>query len=122
MLVFVQILALVMAGLILWLIRRDRLPVRHSLWWLTCSFLILVFGLFPPAIDRLAELTGVAYPPSLLFVMAILALLIKLLLEDLEVSSTRRRLLRLAQKSAILEQQVRELTERVRALEGDEHD
>ena len=59
--------------------------------------------------DWTAGLVGVSYPPSLLFMLAILALLIKVLLEDLEVSTNRRRLLRLAQKTAILEQEVREL-------------
>jgi len=118
--VFAGTLALLIAGLIVWLIRRDRLPVRHSLWWLACSVLILVFGLFPGLVDQLAALAGVSYPPSLLFVLAILALLVKLLLEDVEVSTTRRRLLRLAQKSAILEQEIRALSERLDALEDDD--
>ncbi|TVS10738.1 MAG: DUF2304 family protein, partial [Wenzhouxiangella sp.] len=46
------------------------------------------------------------YPPSLLFIVAILVLLIKLLLEDVDVSHDRRRLLRLAQKVALLEEEI----------------
>ena len=45
--------------------------------------------------------------------LAILTLLIKVLLEDLELTTNRRRLLRLAQKTAILEEQVRQLRERM---------
>lgn len=106
---FAEVLAIGMAVLIIWLIRKDRLPVSHSLWWLFVSGLIALLGLFPALIDWTAGLVGVSYPPSLLFMLAILALLIKVLLEDLEVSTNRRRLLRLAQKTAILEQEVREL-------------
>lgn len=96
-----------LAGLVIlaifWLIRRDRLPVMHSLWWLCVAALIGVLGLFPQLIDRAAGWVGVAYPPSLLFIVSILVLLIKVLLEDIDVSHDRRRLLRLAQKVAMLE-------------------
>lgn len=110
---FAGSLAVAMVALILWLIRRDRLPISHSLWWLTVSGLIALFGLVPGLLDSLARSVGISYPPSLLFFLAILTLLIKVLLEDLEVSTNRRRLLRLAQKTAILEQEVRELRARV---------
>lgn len=106
---FAEILAVAMVVLILWLIRRDRLPISHSIWWLTVSALIGVLGLFPGLLDRVASWVGVAYPPSLLFILAILTLLIKVLLEDLEVSTNRRRLLRLAQKTAMLEDEIRAL-------------
>lgn len=106
---FAEILAVLMVVLILWLIRRDRLPISHSIWWLTVSALIGVLGLFPGLLDRVASWVGVAYPPSLLFILAILTLLIKVLLEDLEVSTNRRRLLRLAQKTAMLEAEIRAL-------------
>lgn len=110
---FAGLLAVVMVVLILWMIRRDRLPVSHSLWWLTVSALIALFGLMPSLLDTLAEMVGIAYAPSLLFVLAILTLLIKVLLEDLELTTNRRRLLRLAQKTAILEEEVRQLRARI---------
>ncbi|MDT8451035.1 MAG: DUF2304 domain-containing protein [Wenzhouxiangellaceae bacterium] len=108
---FAELLAVTMVVLILWLIRRDRLPIVHSIWWLTVSFMIAVFGLFPGVIDNLARTVGIAYPPSLLFMLGILTLFVKVLIEDLEVSTNRRRLLRLAQKTAMLEQELERLKE-----------
>ena len=110
---FAGVLAAAMVVLILWMIRRDRLPVSHSLWWLTVSVMIALFGLMPGLLDSMARMVGISYPPSLLFVLAILTLLIKVLLEDLELTTNRRRLLRLAQKTAILEEEVRALRERL---------
>jgi len=110
--IFAATVAVAMVALILWLIRRDRLPVSQSLWWLSVSILIALFGFLPGLLDRIARFVGISYAPSLLFTLAILTLLIKVLLEDLEVSTNRRRLLRLAQKTAILEQEVRDLKER----------
>lgn len=110
---FAAVLAIAMVGLILWLIRRDRLPVSHSIWWLSVSLIIALFGLVPGFLNALARAVGVAYPPSLLFVLGILTLLVKLLIEDLEVSTHRRRLLRLAQKTAMLEQEIEALKKKI---------
>ena len=103
---FSALLAGVVVLSIFWLLRRDRLPVMHSLWWLCVAGLIGILGLFPRLIDQAADWVGVAYAPSLLFMIAILVLLIKVLLEDVDVSHDRRRLLRLAQKVAMLEEQI----------------
>ena len=106
---FSALLAGVVVLSIFWLLRRDRLPVMHSLWWLCVAGLIGILGLFPRLIDQAAEWVGVAYAPSLLFMVAILVLLIKVLLEDVDVSHDRRRLLRLAQKVAMLEEDIERL-------------
>ena len=110
---FAEILALSVIVLIIWLIRRDRLPISHAIWWLSVAAIIAVLGFFPGLIDTVAGVVGIRYPPSLLFILAILTLLIKVLLEDLEVSTNRRRLLRLAQKTAILEEEIRQLRQRL---------
>ncbi|MFW6341122.1 MAG: DUF2304 domain-containing protein [Wenzhouxiangella sp.] len=108
-----QMFSALLAGLVVvaifWLLRRDRLPVMHSLWWLCVAGLIGLLGLFPRLIDVAAGFVGVAYSPSLLFIVAILVLLIKVLLEDVDVSRDRRRLLRLAQKVAMLEERLERL-------------
>lgn len=110
---FAEILALAVIVLIVWLIRCDRLPVSHAIWWLSVSAIIALLGFFPGLLDTVARVVGISYPPSLLFVLAIITLLIKVLLEDLEVSTNRRRLLRLAQKTAILEEEIEQLRQRL---------
>lgn len=106
---FSAVLAALVLAAIFWLLRRDRLPVMHALWWLVVAALIAVLGLFPRLIDQAAALVGVAYPPSLLFVVAILVLLVKLLLEDVDVSRDRQRLLRLGQQVAMLQEELERL-------------
>lgn len=116
--IFVGLLALGVVILILWLIRHERMPVNRSLWWLAVAVVIGIFGLFPQLLDQSARLVGISYPPALLFTLAILTLLIKLLLEDMEVSAQQRRILRLAQKTAVLEDRVRELQEQLDDQQG----
>jgi len=116
--IFIGLLALAVVILIFWLIRHERLPIRRSLWWLAIAIAIGIFGLFPRLLDQTAGLVGIAYPPALLFTVAILTLLIKLLLEDMEVAAQRRRILRLAQKTAILEQAVHDLQKKLKDQTG----
>jgi hypothetical protein len=111
--IFVGLLALAVVVLILWLIRHERLPINRSLWWLAVALVIGIFGLFPQLVDQMAQLVGVNYPPALLFTLAILTLLIKLLLEDMEVAAHQRRILRLAQKTAMLEEKIGVLQEQL---------
>jgi len=97
------ILALGLAGIILWLIRRGHLHSRQALWWLFVTFIIVILGIFPKIIDWLALKLGVYYPPSLLFALSIGMILLKILSIDIQQSLMERRLRRLVQRLAILE-------------------
>jgi len=63
----------------------------------------LLLGIFPGIIDTLGAKLGVAYPPTLLLIFGIAALLIKILTMDIEHSRQERSLRRLAQRIAIVE-------------------
>ena len=104
-------LGLALAVLIMVLIRRDRLHVSHCIWWMAVALVVVLLGVFPRLSDYVAAWFNIAYPPSIVFVVAILALLVKALIEDLEISRDRRRLLRLAQKVSIMEARIEELNE-----------
>jgi hypothetical protein len=97
------ILGISIAGIILWLIRRDHLHSRHALWWLIVAVMIIILGIFPTIIDWLAGHVGVNYPPTLLFLLGLALILIKVLSIDIHQSQLERNQRRLAQRLAILE-------------------
>lgn len=103
---FSSIVGIFLAAIIFWLVRRGQMHVRYSLWWLTIAFSALVFGLFPSLVNQLALWFGVAYPPALLFLLGFVTLIIKGLLSDIDRSHTERRLIRLVQRVAILDQEI----------------
>lgn len=102
-------LGLLMAIGILWLIRRDHMHVQYSLWWLALGSGALILGFFPSLVDVVGRALGIAYPPTLGLLIAIIALFLKALLGDIERSRTKRRLLRLTQRVVILQQRLEEL-------------
>lgn len=99
-------IGLIIAGLIFWLIRRDHLHIKYSLWWLIIAVGTVILGFFPQIVDRIADQVGISYPPILAVVVAFGIVLIKMLIMDIESSSNRRKIIRLTQRLAILEQQL----------------
>lgn len=96
-------MAVLIAGGILYLVRRDHMHGPYAVWWIVTAFAVALLGLFPRFFDRLATLLGVNYPPILFVVGALGLLLIKVLTMDLERSRQERKLRRLIQRVAILE-------------------
>lgn len=97
------IIGLIIALVILFLIRRDILHVKRSLWWIGIAVVIVIMGFFPLPIAQLGILLGVNYPPVLILTVGMGFILIKILSMDLERSRQERILRRLTQKIAMLE-------------------
>ena len=104
------IIGLVIAGTILYLVRRDHLHGPYASWWLCIAVAVVIIGFFPKIIDRLAMLLGVNYPPILVVVLGLGLILIKILTMDLARSRQERKIRRLAQRIAMLEQKPPALT------------
>jgi hypothetical protein len=96
-------IGLAIAFTILWLVRRDLLHTRYSIWWLIVAGASALLGGFPTVVDRVASRLGVTYPPILLVVVGIGLVLIKMLTMDVERSDQERRLRILTQRLAIFE-------------------
>lgn len=94
-----------LAAAIILLVRRDHLQIRYALWWLIMALVVLALGLYPNLTDWAAGLLGIAYPPILALLLGIAALLIKMLLMDIEHSRQARDIRRLTQRLAIYEAQ-----------------
>lgn len=92
---------------IIMLIRKDRLHVTHGLVWLLAAVMMAGLGFAPALFDKLASYLGVAYPPALAFSFAFAVVIIKLLLDDIDRSRVKMRQVRLIQRIALLESEVR---------------
>jgi len=100
------VIGVLLAGAILYLVRRDHLHGSYALWWLAIAAVILLLGVFPPVIDWLGRATGIYYPPVLPIIVGIGMILIRMLKMDIDRSQQERQLRRLTQKLAILEQEI----------------
>ena len=91
------------------LIRKNKLREDYALLWLGGGLLMLLMSLWPGSLRLLARITGAAYPPSAIFIAALIVLTWLLMHFSVIVSTLTARLVRLSQRIAILEMRLAEL-------------
>jgi hypothetical protein len=89
------------------LIRNRRLQERYALLWLVTGVVILILSVWRDALRLVAQQLGVAYPPSALFVIGFLFILVVLLHYSTVISELSERNVLLAQDVALLEERLR---------------
>jgi hypothetical protein len=106
--IFAAIAAILLLLVILELIRSRRLQERYALLWVMTAVVLLVFALWRDGLNVLANTVGIAYPPSALFLLAAVFILVVLLHYSTAISELAERNLMLAQRIALLEQKLKE--------------
>jgi hypothetical protein len=107
----IQILAIVastfMLLVVLELVRRRAFLERYALLWLFSGLVLLGLSVWKGALEDLASLVGIAYPPNALFLVAFGFVLVLLLHFSLAVSRLSDQTKVLAQRLALLEERQR---------------
>jgi len=113
----VSIAAAIAAGTLLLvifeLIRSRRLQERYALLWLLTGVVIFVLAVWRGLLGSIADLVGIAYPPSALFILAAFFVLVVLLHYSTVISKLSDENRILAQRLALLEHRVDEDRERL---------
>lgn len=106
----VQIVAVFAAGslllFVLELVRRRRLLERYALLWLFSATVLLLLAAWRGALQDLADVLGIAYPPNALFFVAFFFVLALLLHFSSAVSRQSDQIKVLAQRIALLQERV----------------
>lgn len=88
------------------LIRRGRLKEKYAILWLLSGIVMVAVSLARPLWDRLSLAVGVYYPPSFLFLAAIVFLILINLHYSMVISGLTDRSNRLAQEIALLKTEI----------------
>ncbi|MDA9711261.1 DUF2304 domain-containing protein [Luminiphilus sp.] len=107
--VITSIIGVTVSALILLLIRRDQLEASVGVAWILVAAGFCLLGFAPFFVDSLASLLNVAHAPSLAFSLALGAVTLKLVYDDVQRSKAQITSKRLVQRLAILETRLREL-------------
>ncbi len=108
-LVTTSAIGIVLALVILHKMRRNQLNGPFALWWLMVAGLAIVVPWFPHFLNHVAHYLGIAYPPALFLLLAIVLILVKMLSMDLQRTRQDKKIRRLTQRLAILEHDIRQL-------------
>ncbi|MBI5587869.1 MAG: DUF2304 domain-containing protein [Deltaproteobacteria bacterium] len=106
--IFSIIGSVVLFGLIINFIRLGILKEKYSVLWIACSLAILVLSVKKEILDYIAAFLGVAYPPSLLFLVAFMFVLLIILHFSVVISIFHEKNKILAQEITLLKNALRE--------------
>ena len=97
---------------ILYLVRKGKMHGPYATWWLLVAVCAIVLSIFPQIIDWAAAQVGITYPPTLLLVLSVSLILVRMLTMDMALTQKERKIRRLTQKMAILEESQKKLSDR----------
>lgn len=67
---FVSVVTLACLGFILHSVRRRKLAAKYSILWLSVGLVVAILAVSPKSLDRVSVWVGVAYPPTILFILS----------------------------------------------------
>jgi hypothetical protein len=102
------IASLLIFGGVVNLVRRRKLKTEYSLIWLAVSIIFIVFSFWRSGIDRLAELFGISYAPSVLFIILLIGIIFLLIEFSMIISKQAERIKVLVQEMALLKNEIEE--------------
>jgi hypothetical protein len=105
------IASLIIFFVVINLIRRRKLKTEYSLIWLTVSVTFIIFSFWRNGIDKLASLFGIAYAPSVLFIILLIGIILLLIEFSIIISQQAERIKVLVQELALLRQELEEKIE-----------
>ena len=82
-------------------IRKSRISIEESVFWLLISLMFVLFALFPVLPDTLAALLGIYSTANFLFLFIIFILLVKLFNMSMKLGALEERLKTLVQELAL---------------------
>lgn len=88
-------------------VKRSKLSIKESFWWMIGSFLALILSLFPGIVNYVAKIFGVSYPPTILFVFCILFLIYMIFRNSTRIAEQQEKITELVQQVALLKEKVK---------------
>ncbi len=111
-----RLVSLLLAGsiltLVIWLIRQRRLREKYALLWLFTSLITIGLAISRRFLETFAAAVGIYYPPSLLFLLGMLFLLLVNIGFSVTLSRLSESNHKLAQEVALLRKQLEERKDR----------
>ena len=107
--VFFIIIAIILIMYMYHNVKKTMLSQEESLLWIIGAFFILILSIWPNIVIWLADIVGIAYPPSFLFLITSVFLVVFLFRNSQQISVLKEKNKELIQDLALLEKRLRDL-------------
>ena len=106
---FIMVVGVLTFLFIVRMLVKKNLSESNSVMWLVIGFITLISGIFPDIIAWLSYSVGIAYPPALLFLLAIIILMMIVFKNSMELSKTEAKINDVASTLSILKEENKKL-------------
>ena len=107
--VFFIIIAIILIMYIYHNVKKNMLSQDESILWIIGAFFILILSIWTNIVIWLADIVGIAYPPSFLFLITSVFLVVFLFRNSQQISVLKEKNKELIQDLALLEKRLRDL-------------
>ena len=97
------------------LIIQGRLREEYSIVWIFCTLILIVFSIWRKGLEQISLWLGVYYPPSLIFLAAIFAIIVFLVHLSVVNSKLQNQIKTLTHEMAYLKQTLQQLDAKAKA-------
>jgi hypothetical protein len=95
--------------LVVELVRRKKIKEQYSLLWIFFSLVFIVFSIWRQALDYLASLVGIVYPPAAFLLILVMAVYLILIQYSIIISKLSFQLKESIQEISILKYEIDEI-------------
>ena len=97
-----------------WLLKKNRLSLKYCLLWLLSGIIMLILALFPGVLDWFSHVIGIYSSVNALFAVILFCGMMLMISFTVIVSREKQEIVKMVQRIALLENQIRELESRDR--------
>ena len=99
------------------LIIKGKLREEYSIIWILCTIMLIIFSVWRSGLEKIAKILGVYYPPSLIFLAAIFAIIVFLVHLSVVNSRLQNQLKNLVHEVAYLKKLVADQAQKTKITE-----
>lgn len=104
--IFFAIIGLIVILYVYKKVKENKLSEKESIFWMVGAIGILILGIFPNIMIKMARILKIEYAPSLLFLLGIVFIFLLVFRLTVYISILKEQVKELAQRNAILENRV----------------
>ena len=93
--------AFVLLGFMFKKIRQAKLKIEYTIFWVVFSFVLVLMGVFPHVLTKIASILGFQSPVNMVYLVVIFVLIVKLFYNTLQISALENKVDSLIQQIAI---------------------
>ena len=101
-------------------IRKEKMMIEESLFWIGFSFMLIVFSVFPQIVFKMSEMVGTQSPSNIILLFIIFVLIVRMFQMSMKISQMEAKFKDLVARIAIDENLRNE--EQKNAEEGNKED